>query len=79
MLRDGDFQYECKLCKHGLLFFQPEECSARGVRKVTTGIVACDSQVFSAMLPFDPSTSALPTITTPKSQCVGLFANVSWD
>ena len=53
--------------------FRSEEYSPGGVRKVTSGTVACDRQVFAATLLFDPSMSALPIMKTPKSQSAGLL------
>ena len=38
-LLDAEFQYAYELCKHDLSILQVERGSARGVRKVTTGII----------------------------------------
>ena len=53
--------------------FRSEKYSARGVRKLPQGELACGSQALIATLLFDPSMSALPIIETLKSQSVGLF------
>ena len=43
--------------------------------------MACGSQVFTAMLLFDPTMLALPIIVEHNSPCVGLFTHMSmlWD
>ena len=52
-----------------------EKGSARGVRKVTTGITGLWQPSVRATLLFDPSMSALPIIEMQKSQSVGLFTH----
>ena len=58
---------KCENQVHGLphVFF---EMFSWGVRKVTTGTLACGSQAFFATFLFDPSMLTLPITGTQKSQ-----------